>query len=234
MTAPDMLIYCADIGSVRNPRKSKFGWVGLNARTGKRIGEGDMPDQMARSISQHLEHHPVSLGFECPLWIPIPDKQAELGAGRPDETGVGIRSRPWSGGAGPAVLATGIAQSTYILRSIKRAAKTKLQMKILSQDGAEEWRACSAPSTLYLWEAFVSFGENASDRSAQTHIKDAKSGAHQAQTLYESKTPLPGETQPAEGTTCLSLIGVAALYAGLLDELSCLMAPPLVIHAQKS
>lgn len=106
-------VYCADIGSVRG---GAFGWA-------RDCGPGGAPEvrrggeqilELADAIAADLKDTgAVALGFECPLWVPVPLDPLELGRARPGEG-----DRPWSAGAGAGVLATGLAQVVWILREV--------------------------------------------------------------------------------------------------------------------
>ena len=110
----NLVIYCADIGSVPNNR---FGWgraeMGVPqvdaAPGGSEIG--DFVDAIAADINRG---HPVALGFECPLFVPVPVKQGELGKAR-----IGEGNRSWSAGAGSGALATGLVQVAWIMAELR-------------------------------------------------------------------------------------------------------------------
>lgn len=57
----------------------------------------------------------VALGFECPLFVPVPATPLQLGAAR-----LGEGNRPWSAGAGASSLATGLAQVSWILAELRQ------------------------------------------------------------------------------------------------------------------
>lgn len=95
-----LAIYCADIGSIR---KDNFGWAvvdGDGQRGGTVIGE--LVDAVVGSLAAGVK---VALGFECPLWVPVPDDASGLTAGRTVDG-----NRPWSAGAGASALAAGLTR----------------------------------------------------------------------------------------------------------------------------
>ncbi|MGH7619689.1 MAG: hypothetical protein ACREPM_20945 [Gemmatimonadaceae bacterium] len=57
---------------------------------------------------------PIALGFECPLFLPVPSTAVSLGAARQGEG-----NRAWSAGAGAGSLATGLVQVAWIARELK-------------------------------------------------------------------------------------------------------------------
>jgi len=88
-------IFCADIGSVP---KGNFGWYGETPAE----KSGNDPEGLVRAISTELtKGHHVSLGFECPLFVPLTWDQMSLTSARKGEG-----SRPWNAGAGCGALAT--------------------------------------------------------------------------------------------------------------------------------
>ena len=55
-----------------------------------------MVDDMVVSLADGIK---VALGFECPLWVPVPEEASALTAGR-----VVDGNKAWSAGAGASVL----------------------------------------------------------------------------------------------------------------------------------
>jgi hypothetical protein len=87
---------------------------------------------------------PVALGFECPLFVPVPLLAEKLGAARKGEG-----NRAWSAGAGTAALTTGLVQAAWVLSEIRdHCGDAVLHM---------EWEPFTREeSGLLIWEAFVS------------------------------------------------------------------------------
>ena len=108
-----MMICCADIGSVAN---GNFGWAGHYGEPDREAPSGTDIGEFARFVAHGLAvEEKVSLGFECPLWIPVADEPSRLTRARPGE-----RDRAWSAAAGSASLTTGMAQVAWILDRIRR------------------------------------------------------------------------------------------------------------------
>lgn len=149
-------IYCADIGSVANRR---FGWARTEA-AGHEIERhrgGTEIDELVDAVSADLiAGRTVALGFECPLYLPVPEQALQLGRAR-----AGEGNRSWSAGAGAGALATGAVQVAWTLRELRR--------RVPRTPALLEWRAfVRAGRGLFLWEAFVT------DRAkAATHVDDA-------------------------------------------------------------
>jgi hypothetical protein len=103
--AKALIIHCADIGSVR---RGNFGWARLVVdATDSACNTGfdiySFADALAADINAG---HPVAVGFECPLFVPVPDDPNDLTSARPGEG-----NRAWSAGAGAGSLATGLTDS---------------------------------------------------------------------------------------------------------------------------
>jgi hypothetical protein len=89
----NLAIYCADIGSV--PR-GRFGWsrnepseTTLETHRG-----GTEILDLVNAVGDDLAAgRPVALGFECPLFVPVPVEPLRLGKARP-----GDGNRSWSAG----------------------------------------------------------------------------------------------------------------------------------------
>ena len=101
--------FCADVGSIP---KGNFGWASSidgKLKSGNDIGI--FAADIANAIKSECK---VSIGFECPLFIPVRNEPITVAAAR---TGEGQRS--WSAGAGTGALATGMVQSLWVMRRIK-------------------------------------------------------------------------------------------------------------------
>lgn len=200
MTA-DLAICCADVGSVRGPNK-KFGWAdrvlrddGPPMRTGE--GGSDALKAFASVVAGHLAAGtPVALGFECPLFVPVPADPHALGAPRVGEkTAKG--ARPWSAAAGASVLATGLVQAAWILRYLRENRPEAL--------ATFDWAAFSGGrAQLFLWEAFIS-----GEAKAATHWGDAEIAVDH----FAAALPDPRSASAVTAEAPLSLIGAAALHA---------------------
>ena len=89
----EMTICCADIGSVA---RGNFGWAGLSGEPDREESSGSDIREFAAFVARSLAaEERVSLGFECPLWIPVADEPCRLTRARRGEG-----SRAWSAAAG--------------------------------------------------------------------------------------------------------------------------------------
>ena len=205
----DMTICCADIGSVA---KGNFGWAGLSGEPDREESYGSDIAELAAFVVRGLAaEEKVSLGFECPLWIPVAHEPCSLTRAR---TGEG--SRAWSAAAGSGSLATGLAEVAWILDRIRQQSE--------DTEAFLDWsRFQRSQSGLFIWEAFVT-------GSAKTgsHSLDAMAAVN----AFRLALPDPkrkNAVKPDPPTR--SLIGGALLWAGWSTDIQLLRTPSLVIRA---
>jgi hypothetical protein len=207
-----MVIYCADIGSVKGGR---FGWARLQAsETNPTALQGsDIVEFAARIAADINAGQRVALGFECPLFLPLPDDPIKLTSARPGEG-----DRPWSAGAGAAALATGLTETVWILEQVKR------RVAVLPDVFVDWSRFLEAPRGLFMWEAFVTKAAK-----ADTHHGDAERAvlavhSHSDDLEAHNAVMCPGRVR--------SLFGAALLQSGWVTELTWLGEPCMVIRVK--
>lgn len=206
-----LVIYCADIGSVPNGR---FGWarVASGENDVERHRDGTEIAQLVDALAADIgAGRPVALGFECPLYLPVPDKPLLLGRARQGEA-----NRSWSAGAGAGALATGAVEVAWILAALRE--------RLPASGPTLDWDAfMQSGRGLFLWEAFVT------DRAkAATHVDDATvavSAFRDALPDIAAANAVSTEARP------LSLLGAALLWAGWSSDLGLLHQPCIVIKA---
>jgi hypothetical protein len=186
----DLVIFCADVGSVK---AVNFGW----ARTisdASIVEEDDAssPADLAVAVLNELSaDRPVALGFECPLFVPVPAAAVTLCSAR-----VGEGNRPWSAGAGAGALATGLVQAAWVLATI-RAGCPEGPLFL-------DWEAFMARRRgLLVWEAFVTAGAKGS-----THVNDAEI----AVAAFSRALPNPAAASAVSAERPLSLAGAVAVW----------------------
>jgi len=205
----NLAVYCADVGSVSAGR---FGWARSKPATGfEETYDTSMPSDLVDAVCAELHAgNPVALGFECPLFVPVPRDQTALGRAR-----VGEGNRSWSAGAGTGALATGLVQAAWVLESIRRHHPDE-QLWF-------DYASFSATgSGLLVWEAFVT-----STAKGSSHIDDAA-------IAIDAFVSALSESRRVSAVTAerpLSLIGAAAIWAGWSTDDDLLHASPLVIRA---
>ena len=210
MPASPLAIYCADIGSIPNRR---FGWACTDA-AGNKIerdrGGAEIDDLVETVAADIADGRAVALGFECPLYVPVPQQPLRLGTARSGES-----NRSWSAGAGAGALASGAVQVAWILHELRQRG--------LNAQPFLDWAAFTgAGAGLFLWEAFVT------DRAkAASHIDDATV----AVTAFWDALPDVTAANAVTAERPLSLLGAALLWSGWSNDLALLHAPCLVIKA---
>ena len=86
----------------------------------------------------------VSLGFECPLFVPISEAPVGLTSARKGEG-----DRAWSAGAGCGALAVGLTETVWVFEQLKKLSSREIVPTF-------NWDIfVSGQGNLFIWEAFV-------------------------------------------------------------------------------
>ena len=106
-------VFCADVGSIT---RESFAWARrIPGSDGEELHRPESIESLAAAVVDALrDDKPVALGFEAPLFIPVPENPARLGKARPCDA----LSPSWSSNVGASVLATAMAQVPWTLRFI--------------------------------------------------------------------------------------------------------------------
>lgn len=204
----ELTVFCADVGSVRS---GNFGWACSLAAGEVKDHDSSSPADLAEAVADQLHSgKPVALGFECPLFVPVPTSAGRLGTARNGEG-----NRAWSAGAGAGALATGLVQAAWVLSTIRgscRGAVLHLEWDAFEQAG----------SGLLIWEAFVTAAAK-----GQSHVDDATIAVE----AFVQALPDPKTASTITAERPLSLVGAAAIWSGWMDDLCALHKEPLVIRA---
>lgn len=136
-------VLCADIGSIA---RNNFGWAGRSAQVGVEVHDGDDITALVEAVIEALAAgKPVALGFEAPMFVPVPEDPHELAKKRPTDVG----APAWCSPPGSNVLTQAIVQTPWILQRIHARFP---DLKVFF-----EWDPfAQAKRGLLLWEAFVS------------------------------------------------------------------------------
>lgn len=205
----DLEVVCADIGSIA---RGNFGW----AR--RRLGDdgpedhdpGDIGDFVEAVAAALARGRAVAVGFEAPLVLPVPIHPASLCKARPCDP----PSPAWCSGPGSSVLAAGLAQTAWILESVR----TRTNPHLLSF----EWEEFAHRKRgLLVWEAFIS----GADKGA-THEEDALAAVD----AFCAQLPHPGDPRAADIERPFSLIAAAAAWAGWEVPVESLRGTCLVVR----
>lgn len=210
VTERDVSIWVADVGSIA---RRKFGWCRAvpyreTVSTGSDIRA--FADGVCRDLASDTK---VALGFECPLFIPVPEKALDLGKARD-----GDRDQAWSAAAGCCALSTGLAESAWVFREIRRAVGEIVTPSL-------SWGSFhSGDANLFVWEAFITGGSK-----ALTHEGDAEVAARAFLGCYPDRV----EESMVTCESPLSLAATAMNWAGFHLEQEALGMPCIVLGAGK-
>lgn len=200
-----VVVYVADAGSVAG---GNFGWARGDATARERVSQEDteieaMVDAMVEDIRSGIG---VALGFECPLFFPVPADAAALGKARAGECSKETGNKPFTGSAGACSAVTGVVELAWILRRIHGENPTCI--------GTLDWTAFAVGhANLFLWEAFISGKEK-----GPTHTSDAALGVRAF--LANLDSPMAATQVTAESP--FSLAGAVLLWSGLTSEIQSL------------
>lgn len=205
----ELEVMCADIGSIP---QGNFAW----AR--RYIGDAEVPHDplsiaaLAGAVAHELQQgRPVALGLEAPLFLPVPDDPTDLGKARPCDAG----GPAWSSNVGASVMATGIAQSAWLLARVREACPDAVLH--LSWESFAE-----APGGLLVWEAFVT-----GEAKGASHEEDASIGVQ----AFCAQLPTPGDAVAAGVHRPLSLVAATALWGGWPVQAADFHAPCVLVRA---
>lgn len=217
-----LAIYCADVGSLKE-LDQRFGWARLlhgGRSTARFVSSGtrieDLADRVADDLSMGVK---VALGFECPLFYPVPSVTELFFRSRRGEG-----NRPWSVAAGLWALRSGLVQMPWLLAELR----TRRPRERCFLDWAEFRQARRG---LFLWEAFVSRDAKlASPARGQTaHERDALTGA-EAFADAVTHDDVPESYHPGD-TRTLSVVAAALLWSGWEDDPRILRTGCLIVKA---
>jgi hypothetical protein len=203
-------VYCADVGSVK---AGKFAWgsAQLNGKPSNVSTSSDIRALVDSICDDVRSGNKVALGFECPLYVPLSACPEELTKRRSFEG-----NRPWSAGAGPGSLVTGLVEMTWIF--IQLAGKLVPAPSVFL-----DWKLFKeSPSGILLWEAFVSGKQHQSTHKADASLA-VRSFIRDVGSQLISVVKSNGQA--------LSLVGCALLRSGLVHDSQVLSRPCPVIVA---
>ncbi|MBS1263385.1 MAG: hypothetical protein MAG715_01220 [Methanonatronarchaeales archaeon] len=172
----ELVVYCADVGSIKS---GNFGWAREGPDTSGQSeiedNSSDIDTLVEGVVSDLNEGRKVALGFECPLYVPVRDEPEDLTSQREEEEGSG---RPWSAGAGAAVLGVGLVEARYVLDKVWNAVPDDVEPHLK----LELFQDSEGPSML-LWEAMVT-GDAKSGSEEHGHVEDARTAVDEFLNTY--------------------------------------------------
>ena len=207
------VIYACDIGSTRS---GAFAWArvlpGLEKpRAGKDIAA------LVRYLIADAEHGlSIALGFESPLFLPVPHSHEQLSRGRARENN---RSMFAPAGAGVATL--GVHQAAWILRAVRDKVGDQIEYTL----DWDQWPPATDSQQLLIWEAFV---------SGNAH---SKSHEHDAVTAAVSFRDNESKLDVAHAVTAespLSMVHAVAIWAGWATDIERLHEECFVLRPESA
>lgn len=202
-------VFCADIGSIA---RNSFAWArrieddGVEVHAPEDIGA--LADEVARLLAAD---RPVALGFEAPMFVPVPEDPVRLGKARPCDKG----APAWAGNVGASVLATALVQVPWVLRRINE--------RVPGVEVHVGWKGFAGSRRgLLLWEAFVSGAAKGA-----THEEDAQAGIE----AFCAQLPSVGDAVAHDTERPFSVVAAAALWAGFEVSKEDLRSPCVLVRA---
>ncbi len=210
-------IYGVDVGSTRQ-MPSRFAWTRIDPDEDERIPAGNSSiKSLCRSLVDDLQASwSVALGFEAPLFIPVPTCADELSTGRDNE-----RDRSCLAPVGGYAATLGLHQAAYILKYVAAQQGDSVRFTV----DPHAWPPRGDP-VLFCWEAFVS-GNAKRKGGPRPHLRDAATATMEFLKHENSLGCLP-DAVTAERP--LSLIGAAAVWSGLAKDRDLIREPTVVVR----
>ncbi len=210
------VIYTCDVGSTRYQKKGRspaFAWARLLPNKGIKSIQGSSDiEQLVRRLELDIkEGRSVALGFETPLFIPVPESSRDLSKGREGEG-----NRSFASTVGLAVCALGIHQSAWILKRLHESSSCRCDFTL----DLHCWPPSCLRQVLFCWEAFVSGVAHSNQ-----HVRDA---ATAVAFFFDNEQTLQ-KANAVRADNTISLIGAAALWSGWTSDLQYLHGSTLVL-----
>jgi hypothetical protein len=202
------VVYACDIGSIR---ARSFAWARAAPGGANPTASADINELVTRLLEDVRDGMSIALGFESPLFMPVPEQSADLSCGR-----AGDGNRSIFAPVGAAVATLGIHEAAWILRSIRDEGVDALTYSL----DWTAWPPQGAARTLLLWEAFVS---GAAHRNS--HAQDAATAA----LFFEANEGNLDGLNAVTAVQPLNMVHAAALWAGWADDLDRLHSGCLVL-----
>lgn len=201
-------MFCADIGSIA---QDNFGWARRNAELGVEVHDGNDIEAFADAVIDALAaERPVALGFEAPMFVPVPLGPHQLAKARPTDVG----KPAWSSPPGSSAFTQAVAQTPWVLE--------RIHAQIPDVDVFFDWENfAEAQRGLLLWEAFV-----AGDAKGVHHQHDAQIAIEK----FVDELPSVGDPRAHETERPFSLVAAAAMWAGFDVPPAALRQPCVLVR----
>ena len=212
------IVYVCNVGPTLT-RPPRFGWARCVAGSERQIsGCADIELLVETLRRDVLQGRSIAIGFESPLFIPVPEKAEHLSRGRDGEG-----NRSFSAPAGGYVTTLGVHQSAWILRELWKVARSS---HTYTADW-NEWPPQGRP-ILFCWEAFVSGDAHSAEDAKADNASHARDAATAVTAFLNHERSL-GNANAVSCNPRLSLLHAVALWTGWSRTLSGLHDPVLVI-----
>lgn len=207
-------IYACDIGSIS---KGNFAWARVDPKGGNPIASTDIDVLVTRLLQDvNTDGMSIALGFESPLFMPIPADSANLCHGR---NGEGNRSMFAS--AGVTVATLGVHEASWIMRTIYDHGGGLLTYTL----DWNEWPPKETSRLLLIWEAFV---------SGAAHCGSHEQDAATATVFFKENENNLNAVNAISTERPLSMVHAAALWVGWANDLERLKQCCLVLKPEQA
>jgi hypothetical protein len=207
-------IYAVDIGSTRTSRTRgiAFAWAKVCSDAPEQVFADRHIELLAASLRSDLTRgRSVSLGFEAPMFLPVPANARDLSRARRNEG-----NRSWSAPAGLAVSTLAIHQVAWLLDNL-----SDLRRDGLLTTHIPDWPPQQDRQRFFCWEAFVS-----GDAHSDDHLFDAATAATY---FLAHEDDLP-RVNAVTASRPLSLFHASAIWAGWIADTKELSNQMLVLR----
>lgn len=199
-------IYACDIGAAH---LGNFAWARVEPDAGDEILGSSNICSLVNRLKEDLRYeYSVALGFEAPLFIPVPESADDLSKGRQGEG-----NRSFAAPIGGFVTTLGMHQAAWVLRKIFLSHGKTCAFTL----DPENWPPTMSRQSLFCWEAFVA-GTAHSKSGEQAHLKDAATAAME----FLCKEDQLMEANAVTAKNPFSLIGAVALWSGWTADIQML------------
>lgn len=201
------VVYACDIGSVKS---GTFAWARNDTSGNFPTASADIDNLIAGVTRDAIKGVSIALGFEAPLFLPVPNDSAHLNSGR-----IGESSRSMFAPAGAAVTTIAVHETAWIFKRLRASLPVETTLTF-------DWESKRhLPGRLFVWEAFVSLTAH-----SDTHMRDAATAVQYFLANMDNLVSV-------NAVTCdnpLSLVAASALWSGWLTDIQTLHSPCLVLR----
>jgi hypothetical protein len=212
-TPRETRVFACDVGSTRPG--GGFAWattIGNNEAVHVSADVRALVAAVSAALSAGLS---VALGFEAPLFIPVPRETGRLFKARQGEP------LSWSSGFGPLTMAQALHLSAWILRELlpHREAGVRFATDPRRWPPGDE-------QLLFCWEAFIAGTAHGDKNDPECHVRDAATALR----AFTASAPRLSDASAISAEETQSVNGAAAAWSGWASP-SALREPVVVLKA---